>query len=294
MWSPLSNLLESIGRIRFPFLRLRTDLIVGRIDVPDARGTADWRRFLDARALSRVWGPHTHGPWTPYHCLTLFVALDHLKHDVVGPCEADPWPVSAFRLPAWIDPATLLLIDLPGPKTVALGAVLGASGCDLVCTFNNWPHPKGLLRVENTLAALLRYASWLDEKRIAYPTPGPVAWLCDAERLGTRTGKPGEFDNRYYIEDGIMPGPKLLRTHSITRVIYVSSKAGAINADLGVHLHAYGKDGFQVGLAVASDDGVLNDPAPLAPIQPSFKTAGFFRSSAGGFGAPVPHPSSGG
>lgn len=294
MSSPLSKLLEWIGGVRFPFLRLRTHLVVGRTDVPDARGTADWRRFLDARALSRVWGPHPHGPWPPFHCLTLFVAIDYLKHQVVGPCETDPWPVRAFRAPDWIDADVLLMVDLPGPKTVALGAALGASGCDLVCTFNNWPHPKGVIQAEKTLAALLRYASWLDQKRVACPTPGPVAWLCDSERLGTRVGKPGEFDNRYYIEDGVLPGPNFLRAQGISKIVYVSSRLDAVNADLGAHLHAYGKDGFQIAQAIASDDGVLGDPQPLTLPALSFKTTGFFRSSAGGFGAPVPHPSSGG
>ncbi|HOD50418.1 MAG TPA: hypothetical protein PLJ71_10250 [Candidatus Hydrogenedentes bacterium] len=294
MWSPLSKLLEFIGAIRFPFLRRRAKLAVGRTDVPDARGTADWKEFLDARALSRVWGPHPHGPWTPFHCLTLFIAIDYLKREFVGPCEADPWPVREFRAPGWIAPDALLVVDLPGPRTVALGAALAASGCDLVCTFNNWPHPQGVLKAEQNLAAMLRYASWLEEKRVAYPTAGPVAWLCDAERLGTRKGRPGEFDNRYYIEDGVLPGPNLLRAQGISKIFYLWSQPGAVRADLGVQLYAYQKDGFQVSQVFVSDDGVLHDPEPVSLPTPSFSTMGFFRSSAGGFGAPVPHPSSGG
>lgn len=67
-----------------------------------------------------------------------------------------------------------------------------------------------------------------------------------------------------------------------------------LRADLGVHLHAYGKDGLYVGRAVAADNGQLQGAESMHLPEPSFKTAGFFRSSAGGFGAPVPHPSSGG
>ncbi len=294
MWSPLSKLLEMIGRVRFPFLRGRTKVVVGRPGIQDARGTGDWRNFLDARALSRVWGPHAHGPWTPFHCLTLFVSLDYLDRESVGPCGADPWPVQAFRMPEWVDSATMLVVDLPGPQSAALGAALGVAGCDLVCTFNNWPHPQGVIRPEETLAVLLRYASWLAAERSAFPTPAPVAWLCDAGRLGGRAGKPGEFDNRYYIEDSIMPGPNFLRARGITKVVYASSSSGALRADLGVHLHAYSKDGLYVGQAVATEDGQLQGPEPMHLPEPSFKTTGFFRSSAGGFGAPVPHPSSGG
>jgi hypothetical protein len=294
MWSPLLKLLESIGRIRFPFMRVRTRLTVGRAKSPDARGTADWKKFLKARTLSRVWGPYPHSPWVPFHCLTLFISIDYLKPDEVGPCETDPWPVRAYRAPDWIDSDTLLVVDLPGPKTAALGAALGMSGCDLVCTFNNWPHPKGVLKCEQTLAALLRYASLLEEKRVASPTAGPVAWLCDSERLGTRKGKPGEFDNRYYIEDGVMPGTNLLRAHGISKIVYLSDGSADIKADLGVQLYAYQKDGFEVCRSLVTDDGALSKPKPMEVPTPLFIKMGFFRSSAGGFGSPVPHPSSGG
>ncbi|MDQ1256460.1 MAG: hypothetical protein QG656_1056, partial [Candidatus Hydrogenedentes bacterium] len=184
MWSPLLKLLEGIGRIRFPFVKLDEYLPVGRPDLPDARGTADWKNYLSARDLSRVWGPHAHSPWMPFHCLTLFIALDYLKADFVGPCDGDPWPIRDFRAPDWLDSTTLLIVDLPGPRSVALGAALAVSGCDIVCTFNNWPNRLGLIHPEETLAAMLRYASWLIEKRTASQTPAPVAWLCDSERLG--------------------------------------------------------------------------------------------------------------
>lgn len=294
MWSQLLKALESIASIRLPFYRRRAAVAVGQPNGTDARGTLDWKAFLDARALSRVWGPHAQSPWTPFHCLTLFVSLDYLKRETAGPCSGDPWPVQNFHVPGWIDSHTMLMIDLPGPQSVVLGATLAVAGCDLVCTFNNWPYPGGLIKPEETLAALLRYASLLDKERSAFPTPGPVAWLCDAKRLGTRAGQPGEFDNRYYIEDSIIPGTNYLRERDISRIVYVTSQLDTIIADLGVHLDTFKKDGFEVGVAVASERGALLDPVPYARAPRAFNTTGFFRSSAGGFGAPVPHPSSGG
>jgi len=271
-------------------------LVVGRLNEPDAQGTADWKKYLNSRALSRVWGPKPNSPWMPFHCLTLLVALDYLRLEKVGPCiaRANDWTLRGFSRPAWIDSGTLLLVDLPGTTSVKLGAALAASGCDLVCTFNNWPHPLGLIRAEDILAAMLRYASWLDQARTAQTTPGPVAWLCDADRLGTRPGRPDEFDNRYYIEDGVMPGPNFLKAQGISKVIYLSERPEAINADIGVHLNAYKKDGLQVAQASVSDKGVVSDPWAFNLTPKAFSTTGFFRSSAGGFGAPVPHPSSGG
>jgi hypothetical protein len=294
MRSLLLKLLEGIGRIRLPMIRFKTKMVVGLPDTPDFRGTFDWRDYLDARALSAVWGPRPESPWLPFHCITLFAAVDYLKHDTVGPCETDPWPIAAYAHPDWIDASTLLLVDLPGPASAALGAALGANGCDLVCTFNNWPHPKGVIRPHETLAALLRYASWLSQKRTVPSAPGPAAWLCDADRLNAKKGKPGEFDNRYYIEDAILPGPRYLSDRGITSVIYVGRNADKVGADLGVYLRSLQKDGIRVLQVLAAEDGALSTPEPYALPARSFSTMGFFRSSAGGFGAPVPHPSSGG
>ena len=294
MWSPLLKPLEWIGKIRIPFTRTRTRTLVGVPREPDALGTFDWKAFLDARALSRVWGPHAHSPWMPFHCLTLFVSLDYLIQNEVGPCGGDPWPVKEFQLPEWVDTTTLLVIDLPGPQSAALGAALAIAGCDLVCTFNNWPYPGALVKPEQTLAALLRYASLLDKKRTAYSTPGPVAWLCDNTRLGARVGKPGEFDNRYYIEDSLIPGPNYLRERGISKIVYITSPDIKVQNDMKGHLHFLKTAGFDLYYAVAVDNGSIGGPKPLSPEELTFNTTGFFRSSAGVFGAPVPHPSSGG
>lgn len=294
MRSLLLKLLGGLGRVRLPLLRFKTKMVVGRPDAPDFPGTFDWRNYLNARALSTAWGPRLDSPWLPFHCITLFAAIDYLKHDAVGPCETDPWPLAAYEHPDWINASTLVIVDLPGPASAGLGAALGANGCDLVCTFNNWPHPKGVIRPEETLAALLRYASWLSRKRAIPSAPGPAAWLCDAHRLGVKKGNPGEFDNRYYIEDAILPGPRYLRNRGIASVIYVGTNADKVSADLGGYLRSLQKDGIRVMQVLAAENGALSTPEPYVLPPPSFSTMGFFRSSAGGFGAPVPHPSSGG
>lgn len=294
MWSLLLKPLECIANIRLPFTRKRSRLSVGNPRIPDARGTADWKTFLNARDLSRIWGPHPNSPWAPFHCLTLFIAMDYLEKDTVGPCEEDPWPLGSFQMPAWIDSSVLLFVDLPGPRSVALGTALAIGGCDLVCTFNNWPQANSVISPQTTLAALIRYASLLQEKRVAYPTPGPAAWLCDSERFGAKPGTPGQFDNRYYIEDGVIPGPNYLRSRGISKIIYVTNPSGTLKADISVHLKTFEKAGYFVGQAVVSEEGVLHAPVVMDIPERTFTSTGFFKSSAGGFGAPVPHPSSSG
>ncbi|MDY0168666.1 MAG: hypothetical protein RBS80_19110 [Thermoguttaceae bacterium] len=75
---------------------------------------------------------------------------------------------------------------------------------------------------------------------------------------------------------------------------YVTADAGTVRADLGSYFDSLLKAGVRVLHVLAGDTGRLSAPEPYSLRAPSFSGMGFFRSSAGGFGAPVPHPSSGG
>jgi hypothetical protein len=154
--------------------------------------------------------------------------------------------------------------------------------------------PEALLPSHHVLAALLRYASWLHDERRYGNTPAPVAWLCDADRLGRHPGKPGQFDNRYYLEDTLMPGPAYLRQRGITRLVHLGIENTDVRPDLADHLFQYAQKGFEV-LQTSLTGGT--EWAPLAPLvldPRRFLPAGYLLAAGGGFGATVPHPSSGG
>jgi hypothetical protein len=191
---------------------------------------------------------------------------------------------------------TWTILDLPGPRAVEAGAwLVSAAGCQPVCTFDNWPHPRGLLRPEETLAELLRWATTVAEARRRLQPSSPPVWICDSERLGGREGRPREFDNRYYLDDSILPGPGLLGRSGIRRAVYATFAGEQVPV---IDLEAYFADLLAAGVEVLHVD--LGDPqleprpfsAPRTPRPPP--RAGFHRSAAGGFGSEVPEPSSGG
>ena len=294
MSSPLWKILERLGSLRLPPLRKRNRLLVGDPKLPDFLGTPRWRQYVHARVLASVWAPRAAGPWRPFHSLTLFAALDYLQRDQIGPAATDPLPVTGIRAPDWLDTRTVLFVDLPGPQSVALGAALAAQGCDLVCTFNNWPHPDALLPSHETLAALLRYASWLQDERRHGTTPAPVAWLCDSTRLGMQEGKPGQYDNRYYLEDTQMPGPAYLRQRGISHLVHLGAEGVPVRADMAEHLYQYSRHGFAMLQTTLRPDLNWAPLTAMALASTRFNTAGYLMAAGGGFGATVPHPSSGG
>lgn len=306
MWVLLSKPLEWLGRLRLHLGSIRSKLSVGDPNAPDARGQTDWRRFRRPETLFEVWGPDPGSPWEPFHTVPLFASLDRIRRQEVGPAPPPapgagaPHPGTAVlpdhaqpgrALPPWLTPNTWTIVDLTGPASVAAGAWL-AEGAQLVCTFDNWPHTKGVLKPEHTLAALIRWASTVEEARRWRPPGAPPVWLCESLRLRGAPGRPGQFDNRYYLDDSILPGTNLLRAAGITRIVYLTA-GEAPQLDLETPLAEYRKDGIGVFTAsIADSDFALQPYEPPATPRPR-PSAGFRRSSAGGFGTEVPEPSSG-
>lgn len=312
MWRLWSEVLEELGRIRLRFGFGRTRVKVGHRDALDAMGTGRWREYLDAERLYDVWAPVPGSPWTPYHCVPLFAALDRIPREDVGPAldryEAGvaglapgppPPPVYARAgapAPSWATPDSWIILDLPGPMSVDAAAWLVTSaGCQPICTFDNWPHPKGLLRVEDTLAALLRWASTIEDARPTLAVDAPPLWICDSERLGTRRGSPGEFDNRYYLDDSVLPGLRMLAATGVRRVTYVTF--GEPNVPI-LDLEAYFAELLAAGIPIEHvdlmDQTMTARPLAVRATRGPLRKDSFRRSAAGGFGSEVPQPSSGG
>jgi hypothetical protein len=309
LWSRLFELLGGIPIAMRPPKRLR----VGDPAAPDAMGGWGWREYLDAERLFDVWGPVPDSPWVPFHCVPLFAALDSLTPSEIGPApppeertgEADPRSLpSALRdalrggltAPAWLTGDTWTILDLPGPAAVEVAAwLITRAGCQPVCTFDHWPHERGVLRAELILAELLRWATLVAEARSLRNAGSPPLWICDSERLGTRAGVPREFDNRYYLDDSILPGPGILRRAGIRKVIYLTL-TGEQTPQLD--LEAYFADLLAAGFPILHAElmNPLREPTPFQlPTSPRrLKESDYHRSSAGGFGTEIPQPSSGG
>lgn len=296
MWQPLSKALEYFGRIRFINFGFKNAVIVGKPEDADYLNGSYWRAFAYPRELSSIWSPPPESPWYPFHVITLFVSLDSIKRHCIGPLSKDPidFDMLPLDLP-WFDRKAITFVDLDGPQSAALGAWLACKkGCELVCTFNNWPNPLGIMKPEITLSALLRYSSWLDKQASPVANHVPVVWLCDNKRLGTLPGRPGEFDNRYYLDDSILPGVETLRRHCIERLVYVCAKDAPVVADLVPYFFTLQSAGIYIERVNFSTPQDLAYRESLILHKTSFTPIGFFKSSAGGFGGPVPHPSSGG
>jgi len=298
--------LEWLGRLRPapPWRRRDRALVVGSPQwTTDALGGNRWRDYGSPQRLFDAWGPDADSPWWPYHCATLFAAVDRIPKDQLHPAppaSIPEWLQADLAVPAWWDRRTFLIVDAQGSTSLAVAAPLVANGLmQPVCTFDNWPHPQGLIRPEKVLAALLRYASMVDARPHPFPPDTPPIWICDVARLGSRGGFSEEFDNRYFLDDSILPGPSLLVQARLQRVVYAGEQPDQPPAaDLREYLQSLGKAGLellQVGLADAAQWEAQPHPLILPTDktgQIRFRRQGYLRSTAGGFGQLIPSASS--
>jgi len=298
MYQRWLNFLELLGRIRLPRWRSRFRLLpTGRADGSDVLDSTRWKQFCSPETLFRAWGPDSSSVWKPYHCITLFAALEKFSSENLGPL-----PRSSLQFdiphtdpaPPWAKSKPMVIIDLPGPESVMTATWLAFSaGYQPVSTFDNWPHPAGLLKPESTIGALLYFAPLMADLHEKHPADAPPMWICERGRLGIRSGRPKEFDNRYYLDDSILPGPNTIKQAGIKELVYICPKKSDPEIiDLSLYFQELRKQGIRVLKAPISDAAIFAVPTDLVPQQVILSKRGFFRSSAGGFGIPIPEPSS--
>ncbi len=153
---------------------------------------------------------------------------------------------------------TLIISDLPGPASIAVGAAL-ADVVTLVPVFDNWPHPLGVVRSHETLGAMAYYASEIDEKRGKLPADAPAMLLLDANRLSPYTDQDNQFDNRYLAK---LPPAEQLKQRGILQVIYITkdqTQATELD-DINEDFVEWQKNGINVRMLRLSDFKPYDEP----------------------------------
>lgn len=155
---------------------------------------------------------------------------------------------------------TLLVSDLPGPSSVAVGAAL-ADTAQLIPVFDNWPHPMGVVRSHETLGAMIYYAHEIEEKRSKLSDNAPAMMLLDSQRLANYTDQDSQFDNRYLAK---LPPADQLKQRGIQQVIYlVPDQAQAQELDdINEDLVEWQKNGIETRLLRLSEFQPYDEPEP--------------------------------
>jgi hypothetical protein len=141
------------------------------------------------------------------------------------------------------------LADLPGPEAIAFAAG-AAEVFEPVFLFDNWPHPLGVVKSHEVLAAaayfrpvFLRAA----EKRAA---DAPAMFVTDRTRLAPYTDETAQFDNRYMAK---VPGAEALAALGVKHVAYVTPQGTEELDDLNEDFVALDKASIDVKVVEMED-----------------------------------------
>jgi hypothetical protein len=201
-------------------------------------------------------------------------------------------PAPAVALPLTLDPSAVVIVDLPGPESVAAGVSLAERGWCPVPLFNGTAGPSAVIDVDAISRALIASAGHL--RTVAIPPGAAPAFLLDSRRLEQAGLKPGKYDNRWVALPQDFPSGALLASRGFRTAILVRRDGLSVPADLAHVLvrwaeHGIGIRVFDAGTGQAADNVTVPRPS-------RFKLAwyavialmGLRRSNVGGFGATIP------
>jgi hypothetical protein len=214
---------------------------------------------------------------------------------------------------------TLIIADLPGPESIAVGAAM-AETAQLAPVFDNWPHPLGVVRSHETLGAMIYYAREIEEKKGKLPENAPVVMLLDSNRLSPYSDQDSQFDNRYLAK---LPPMDQLKQRGVKQVIYLVKNQNQKQEldDINDDLVEWQKNGVNVRMLQLSEFKPSDEPVqalsgspgtnPAPAAQPHYYYGGspllswlffshyfygpprtVFVPGGGGYSRPIPRPAS--
>lgn len=159
---------------------------------------------------------------------------------------------------------TAVILDLDGPSSVAVAAGM-AKGFEPVFTFENWPHPLGVVPSHLTLGAVLYHRPVFLETRQERANPAPPVFVLDRRRLAHYTDQDSQFDNRYVAR---LPTAANLRSLGVRHVLYVPPTSSDLREldDLNDDFVAFADASIDVKVMPVTDlDRPAPSPAAAAP-----------------------------
>ncbi len=175
-----------------------------------------------------------------------------------------------------------VVVDLAGPASVAFAAEV-ADLFDPVFCFDNWPHPRGVVRAHETLAAAATLQPVFTQKAALRTGKEPPIFVLDRTRLAPYVDEASTFDNRSMAR---LPGADVLLRAGVKHVVYIAPAGSTpvdlddVNGDLvgwaaagldvrTVDFHDWydGSDGSDAVFAMRY--GLFTSKAPTTPVSPT-------------------------
>jgi len=252
---------------------------------------------MNPSELYKLWAPED-SIWSNWAKPVLFADKTFVGGE---PDQTPQWQSSNVAWAPAPESGTAIVLDLPGAHAVWYGMALSQRGYRPVPLYNGvvGPGPSAIVNVCGILTALHEVGELLAKLQLRSDAP-PVFLLDENRFAGGSFASPGRFDNRWWVFPQDFPSANFLLAHGIRSVVLGQNRAVGPQRDLAHVLLRWQEAGVQI---LTCDVNEQAQPTPLQVQRPNnFRAlwyqalvlAGLRRNSAGGFGAVVPQPSSGG
>ena len=235
----------------------------------DSDGGDRWREI--ARTLPQAMAP-AQASLAPFYTPTLFQSLLHPMNEqlraTISPMITERMRgafargqalASLFEEAGW-PTDTAIIIDVPGPEAVAMAAGM-AEHFEPVFTFDNWPHPSGVVPSHETLAATLYFAPLFERTKQTRPQPAAPVFVLDRDRLDPYEDDDQVFDNRYWAK---LPTAENFGALGVKHIMYVAPQSGDLELDdLNDEFVALAQAGIDVKTLAMTDFAERTDVQPL-------------------------------
>jgi hypothetical protein len=208
--------------------------------------------YKDANALQSATRPGD--AWRKYEMPTLFQALEQQslasQMKMVANGEMKNRYNQAAGLGSLLSSTanlekTLVVLDMPGHVSVAAAAGM-SEVVEPVFWFDNWPHPKGVVKSHETLGAAMFFAAELEENKGKRKGKTASAIVLDSNRLSPYTSEKTQFDNRYAVT---LPSGKELKGMGVESVMYVTASEQSKELDdINDYAVEYEKEGLKISM----------------------------------------------
>jgi hypothetical protein len=250
---------------------------------------------MTAEECFDVWAP-VDAPWSLWAKPSLFAQLEGLG--LGGSLQGGPTqPLDLFWAPD-AGGRTAIVVDLPGAESVAWGVGLARRGYRPVPLFNTSFGPAAVVDATPIARELVSGAEAL--RGVTIRRDAPPAFLLDSGRMmPVVPPAPGKFDNRWVVFPQDFPSGAHLRSTGVSEVLLLHDERG-LQEDLAHVLLRWQQLGIRLTAAGRADAGQARELEVKPPSMfrrawyRALTVAGLRRNNAGGFGAVIPMPSSGG
>ena len=223
----------------------------------DSRTAIDWQKYLGASTLNAIYEPKKAN-LKPYNTPTLVQSLSMPALATNIKLSFTPEMARAYSQGLGVkeilstnknNDNLLLIVDMPGAESVAFSAAM-ADCADIVLTFDNIPHPLGVVPAHLTLASLVYYAGEIEEKKQKRVDNAVSLFVMDRSRFVEKISEDTQFDNRYLAK---IPTIDDLKKSGVNNIMYCVNNEKQELDDLNDDFVEYQKQGIAVNLIDLGD-----------------------------------------